>query len=243
MAFFNSLTKGLYPGEVVLLVLGILLFVVLICAFVYQLMHKRSIAALLGFFILPIVMIGYPSIKSIQYKDGVIIVEKATDQLEANPADPKARQALEQQVKQIAPRASTDPNVAIKLAKAQFALGHEQEAEQDLQKALQANADLPEALQLKQKMEVAQNLQRLATQVEQNPSDQLARTELQKNVLQAAQMNWANPIAVTSLARAQTALGDHAHALETINKAVAIDPTAIPAQKLRESLLLKALPH
>ncbi len=53
MAFFTSFSKGLYPGEVVLLILGIVLFVVLVIAFFYQLTHQRSIAALLGFFIPP----------------------------------------------------------------------------------------------------------------------------------------------------------------------------------------------
>jgi len=76
MAFFTSFTRGLYPGEVVLLILGIVLFVVLVIAFFYQLTHQRSLPALLGFFILPVVMIGYPAITSIQYENGVLTVQK-----------------------------------------------------------------------------------------------------------------------------------------------------------------------
>jgi tetratricopeptide (TPR) repeat protein len=243
MAFFSSFTKGLYPGEVVLLILGIVLFVVLVIAFFYQLTHQRSIAALLGFFILPVVMIGYPTITSIQYGNGVVTVEKSTDQLLNNPADAQSRQALEQQVQGISARASGDPKDTVTLAKAQFALGHEEEAAQNLQKALQAKADLPEALLLKQKMEIAQNLQSLAAKVEQEPANQEARNDLQKNITAAGQLKWANPNAVTSLARAQTALGDHTAALKTINQAVAIDPKSAPAQNLRQTILLKATPH
>jgi len=243
MAFFTSFTRGLYPGEVVLLILGIVLFVVLVIAFFYQLTHQRSLAALLGFFILPVVMIGYPTITSIQYENGVLTVKKTTDQLLDHPADPQSRQALEKQVQQIASRASSNPPDAVTVAKAQFALGHEQEAEQNVQKALQAKADLPEALQLKQKIEIARNLQSLATKVEQEPANQEARTDLQKNIAAAAPLKWANPNAVTSLARAQTALGDHAAALKTIDKAVAIDTKSAPAQKLRQTILLKATPH
>ena len=243
MAFLNSLTNGLYPGEVILLVMGIVVFVVLIFAFLYQLMHQRSVTSLLGFFMLPVVMVGYPSIKSIQYKDGVISVEKTTDQLLVNPGDAQSRQALDQQVQQIASRPPSSASDSVTIAKAQFALGHEEAAAQNLQKALQAKADLPAALELKTKMEVAQNLQRLSAQVEQNPADQQSRTELQNNIGKATQLKWANPTAITALARAQTALGDHAHALETINKAVAIDPKAAPAIKLRESILLRATPH
>jgi tetratricopeptide (TPR) repeat protein len=245
MAFFSSFTKGLYPGEVILLILGVVLFVVLVIAFLYQLMHQRSLAALLGFFLLPVVMIGYPTITSLQYGNGVLTVQKTTDQLLNNPADPQSRQALEQQIQQIAPRASSNPADTVTLAKAQFALGHEADAAQNLQKALQAKADLPEALALKTKMEVAQNLQRLAAQVEQEPSNQQARTDLQKNIAAAAQLRWANPSVVTSLAQAQTALGDHAAALKTINTAVAIDPTSAPALKLKETIAMRAAapPH
>jgi len=173
----------------------------------------------------------------------VLTVKKTTDQLLDNPADPQSRQALEKQVQHIASRASSNPPDAVTVAKAQFALGHEQEAEQNVQKALQAKADLPEALQLKQKIEIARNLQSLATKVEQEPANQEARTDLQKNIATAAQLKWANPNAVTLLARAQTALGDHAAALKTIDKAVAIDPESAPAQKLRQTILLKATPH
>ena len=95
MGLLTGFTNGLYPGEVILLVMGVVVFVVLIFAFLYQLLHQRSVTALLGFFMLPVVMVGYPSIKSIQFKGGVISVEKTTDQLLANPADPQSRQALE----------------------------------------------------------------------------------------------------------------------------------------------------
>lgn len=243
MALLNSLTNGLYSGEVVLLFMGIVLFSVLIFAFIYQILNQRSVTALLGFFVLPIVMIGYPSIKSFEYKDGVLSVDKTTDQLLANPSDAQSRQALEQQVQQIASRPPDSATDSLTLAKAQYALGHEETAAQNLEKALQAKADLPEALLLKKKMEVAQNLQRLAAQLEHNPADQQSRMELQSNIGQATQLKWANPLAITALARAQSAVGDHAHALETINKAVAIDPQAAPAQKLRETILLKAPPH
>jgi tetratricopeptide (TPR) repeat protein len=243
MAFFSSFTQGLYPGEVVLLIAGIVFFVVLVFAFLYQLMHQRSYAALLGFFIVPIAMIGYPSIESIQYKDGVLTVQKTTAELLSNPADPQSRQSLEQQTQKISSRASSSPSDIVTLAKAQFALGHEEDATKNLQKALQAKGDLPEGLALKSKMEIAENLQHLATQVEKEPTNLQARAELQKNISAAGQIKWANPNAIISLAQAQTALGEHAAALKTINTAVVIDPKSARAQKLKESIALRATPH
>src|SRR5258707_15277758 len=105
---FHQSYRGSLSGEVVLLILGIVLFVVLVIAFFYQLTHQRSLAALLGFFILPVVMIGYPTITSIQYQNGVLTVQKTTERLLDNPADPQSRQALEEKDQQIASRASSN---------------------------------------------------------------------------------------------------------------------------------------
>jgi tetratricopeptide (TPR) repeat protein len=240
MSFFSTFTQGLYPGEVILLIVGIVLFVVFIFAFLYQLMHQRSFTALLGFFIIPIICVGYPSIQSIQYKDGVVTVQNATTQLLNNPEDPQARQTLEQQSQKIASRAASNPADTVTLAKAQFALGHEEDAAKNLEKALQAKADLPEALALKTKMQVAQNLQSLAAKVEQEPTNQEAKADLQKNVTAAAQYKWANPTAITSLAQAQTALGDHAAAAVTVNKVLAITPQSPTALKLKQTIAARA---
>jgi hypothetical protein len=58
---------GLFWYEIVLLALGVMLFVVLLNALRSALAAGRSYAGLLPFFMLTIVMVGYPSIKSIQY--------------------------------------------------------------------------------------------------------------------------------------------------------------------------------
>ena len=48
MGLLTGFTNGLYPGEVILLVMGVVVFAVLIFAFLYQLLHQRSVTALLG---------------------------------------------------------------------------------------------------------------------------------------------------------------------------------------------------
>jgi hypothetical protein len=53
MTAMRGVTDGLYLGEVVLLVLGAVLFLVLVFAFVYQLLHQRSFKPLLLFFLVP----------------------------------------------------------------------------------------------------------------------------------------------------------------------------------------------
>ena len=99
MKFFN----GLYSYEIVMLVLGVLLFLVALV----KLMKKAS-AGLVVFFLLAIAMIGYPSIQSIQYEKGVITVDKKVHDLEANPGNEALRASLQQDMGKIEGRANND---------------------------------------------------------------------------------------------------------------------------------------
>ena len=71
----SMLVDGLYGYEIVLGALGVLLFVALLPMLLRQIWRDKPYGGLLAFFILPVAMIGFPSIKSIQYKDGVVSLE------------------------------------------------------------------------------------------------------------------------------------------------------------------------
>jgi ribosomal protein S15P/S13E len=201
----RGVTDGLYLGEVVLLVLGVVLFGVLIFAFVYQLRRQRSLKSLIAFFLLSIVMIGYPSIKSIQYKDGAVTLEKLSKELAENPNDEKARKALDEKVKTVAPRvAKSSPEDAVKVAQAQFDLGREEEAAQSL-KGVPASK---EALELQTRIEQVDRLNTLTKKVEANPGDQQSRAELKRTLAAADQVKWANPNARAAVSKAHSLVTD-----------------------------------
>src|SRR5215469_5677296 len=145
---------GLYLGEVVLLVGGAILLIVLVIALLYQLMHKRSPAVLLAFFAISIAMIAYPSIKEIQFKDGVVTLTTITEQVAANPTDQNLRQQLQQQVEKVSERPISTAPSAVAVAQAQFELGNEDAAKSNVQKALQATPSDPAAQGLQNKLNV-----------------------------------------------------------------------------------------
>ena len=236
---------GLYLGEVVLLVLGAILFVVLLIALLYQLMHKRSFAPLLAFFAVSIAMIGYPSLKEIQFKDGVVTLTTITQQVQDNPTDNNLRQQLQQQVAQVSQRPVSSAQSAVAVATAQFELGNEDAAKSNVQKALEAKAGDPAAQALQNKLTVVDNLKQLAAQVEANPNDAAAKAKLASTVEQAAQFKTANPKAIIQVARAQAALGDHTKALETTQKVLKIEPNSPAAIQLQNAIRARiaAGPH
>lgn len=224
---------GLYLGEVILLVLGAVLFIVLLIALLYQLTHKGSIAPLLAFFAVSIAMIGYPSIKEIQFKDGVVTITKMTEQVEQNPTDPALRQKLQKQVEKVSQRPVSSSESAVAVATAQFELGNEEAAKSNLQKALQANPGQPAAQELQKKLTVFDNLKQIASQVEANPNDNAAKTKLASTLAQASQLKTASPAALIQVARAQAALGEHAKALENTQKVLSIEPNSPAAIQLQ----------
>lgn len=220
---------GLYLFEWVLLVLGVILFVVLVIAFFYQLVHKRSIGILLVFFMLPIAMIGYPSLQSIQISDNKVSLEKKTDAVLSNPADPTARKELQQQVEKISSRSFSDPATLTVLSRAEFALGNDQVAKTNLGKALQKDPQLPAARQLQIKIDSVDRLAPLTAQVKSNPADEKAKAELTQTLNTVAQQPVANPAALLKVADAQSALGDHAKAEKNIEIVKKINPKLVMA--------------
>jgi hypothetical protein len=189
MKFFD----GLYPYEIVLLVLGVLLFLVLILAFVVLLTRKQPYGKLLIFFAIPIIMIGFPGVKSFEVSAGVVKIEKDTRALEENPTDKNLRVSLEKTVANLSARPIADPHASTTIARAQLAPGNGTAAEARLEKALKEASQLPSAIDLKRRIELDRKLPALTSQVEQNPDNAAAKTELTRTVREVDKFQIANP--------------------------------------------------
>jgi len=226
MNFFG----GLYSYEVVMLILGVILFVVSIILLI------RGRKGLAGYFVLAIAMVGYPSIRSIEYKDGAITIEKNTHELQQDPTNPQTRQALRQELAKIESRPVPDARTATIIARAQFALGNETAAAANLQKALYSDPRSSEALALKQKIDAIQQLDRLTAEVKSNPQNATAKEDLAKHLAQATREPIANPDALAKVAQAQAAMGNHQEAVSNAEKAIKINPNSPAAIELRRSL-------
>ena len=87
---------GLHSYEIVLMVLGITMFILLSAMFVIYVSQRRKPTALLPFFALPVIMIGFPAFQKISFGKDVVTVEKLVDAVEKNPNDSNARAQLEE---------------------------------------------------------------------------------------------------------------------------------------------------
>ena len=206
MSWFAKLTDGLYPFEVVLLVLGIVLFIVLLIAFLRCVFRDKPYTGLLVFFVLPIAMIAYPSIQSIQVGEGTVTIATKTAQLAQNPNDQQLRVSLQADVAKLNARPIRDAQTTSTLAEAQFALGNETAAQTNLQKALNANPKLAAATQLQKKIQLTQKLSTLTEQAKSQPADTATKAELQSTVTELQRVGVANPTAVRNMAAARVVL-------------------------------------
>jgi len=218
---------GLNLFEWVLLVLGVILFFVAVIGFFVQLKNKNNLTPILGFFIVSIIMIGYPSIQSFQLAGAEVTMQQATNDLHNDPGNSSARQTLQAAVKKLGNRSFSDPAVLTSLSSAQFALGNEQAAKDNLNKALQKDPTLASAQQLKAKIATLDKIEPLLAKVQSNPADAQAKADLAQTTNEAAQLKIANPGALQKLALAQKAVGDASGSakttamLENINRKVA----------------------
>jgi tetratricopeptide (TPR) repeat protein len=232
MSFFD----GLYQYEIIMLVLGTLLFLVSLGLLIAFAVAGKSIRNLIILFILSIVMIGFPAYSKIKIsKDGVEL-EKDTDSLLQNPTDKTTRENVASAVAGLSSRPFADPAKLTQLAKAQIALGDNATADQNVQKALQVAPQDAATLQLKKRLLLDRELEQLTSMVEKDPNDQAAKGQLGQEVAEASKMPIASPVTTVNLARAHAALGNQAQAMESVKKALQINPTLQDAIALQNRL-------
>jgi tetratricopeptide (TPR) repeat protein len=231
---------GLYAYEIVLLILGTVLFVAILIAFLRQVFTKQAYGGLLAFFVLPIIMIGFPAFQSFKIAGIEADLAARTQAVQQNPTNEQARAALQQDAEQLGSRPLADAQVNANLAAAQYALGNEDAAKLNLQKALQANPALPAAQDVKRKIELSDKLATLVPQVEAAPANEAAKQELSQTVAQLSTVRVANPNTLAHLAQAYATLGKQQEAQQHLDLAAKINPSA-PAVKAAQ-IKVKALP-
>lgn len=148
-----NILQNLCPHESILMMLGIVMFAALIFAFVWNVVKEKKIAVLLPFFLLPIIMVGYPSIGTIQYEEGKLNLQSALDKLMDGNIEEggyeeftNAYLAISQSCK-----ANHDPEAQNTMAEAQLATGNFEEAREIAERTLQMQPQNTMALEIRQK--------------------------------------------------------------------------------------------
>ena len=118
--------------EQVLLILGVVLFLVLIGRFIYLLIKNRLRPWYGALLLIPVVMIGFPSIKTMDFMNGLIKFENKTAQLEQDPNNHEVKEQIEESIEKWENKPVRSTRQQNALIEAYIALGNLDQAGQDI---------------------------------------------------------------------------------------------------------------
>jgi tetratricopeptide (TPR) repeat protein len=246
----DKLTQNLLLHEIILMFLGVLLFIALLVILIVLVLRNRQIKVLLGFFILPIIMIAFPAIQSIKVTDAIDIVLKESQKVKDDPGNAEKSQKLAEAIKDIDPqRVASDPKALGVLSKAYSALGEYDTAEIIIDKAIDIDKTDADANSTKEnitkkkktKLEFDTKIDSLSKQVAAlevggkhsgDKAKKVART-----LTEIKPPTYVDDKSLLVVAQALHAVGDKQGAIATIDKVVESKPDSKEAIELKNHII------
>jgi len=197
----TNLFDGLFLYEIILMLLGSVLFLVVIFLIVKQKDINKNHLMGISF---SIIMIAFPSIKSFSFQDGIINIEKKLEELKENPEDAMTKKTLEQEVGSIGDRPVNSAKRLTTLSEANLELGKTQKAETLAKEALDK---APENLQAAEVVNVIE-VEKMIKKVKSNPANKKAKESLQKDINALKKIRTKSGRRTSHIAAGYEALGD-----------------------------------
>jgi hypothetical protein len=233
-----QIPDGLHLYEFVLLLMGVLLFVTLLVLLVVFAVQRRALKGLIPFFLFPIAMVGFPGYQKISYENGIVTIEKLTQELTENPADSTARAELEQTLAEIDDKTVSTPSTLLKISKAQAAIGDTVKALRTIENAMMEQPSSVEGKRLERLFGSPRvRIEKSAVDVSDSPRDSSKRTELRKELSELQRTSDLSAGTLVAVAKAHAVLGDTAKALMFADSAMKKDTRLPGAAEFRSRLL------
>lgn len=191
MSFFEKLTDGLRLYEVILLLLGAVMFLALVAMMIVYASQRRTLKPLFMFFAIPVLMLVWPSVQKIKIDGQGAEIEKQVAAVEKNPTDENKKE-LEETVAALEDRNVKDPEVVKKIIKAHYLLGDSKAAKDAIQTLPASETADPEVKNIRTSIIVTDKLQEQLQVVNQNPADSNKIKELNQLKIEASQLEVKN---------------------------------------------------
>jgi tetratricopeptide (TPR) repeat protein len=224
--------SNLCPHESILLVLGVVLFSVLIFLIIWKTVKEQKIGILFPFFLLPVVMIAYPTIGSVQYNEGKFQFNTLLAQyLEGTMTDEGVDEFREKyQMLSESCKSNHDSGMLTTFAQAQLATGNYEEAALMAERTLNLRPDnrlardiQQRSIQLRQQEqqfgEKTSQLQSIITSFEEGRmSAERANHALKESLSEIELPQNMEPGPALTVAKALSYAGHRENALELVNR-------------------------
>jgi tetratricopeptide (TPR) repeat protein len=253
-----KLLEGIQLHELILIILGFILGLALIFIFLFTALRSKPNLKLLYGFIAPLVMIGYPSIQSVQFSKDVIKIDKLVEKVNADPTDTTAQNALKTNLEALpASRCKTSSDAMTVIANAQAALGSFDAAKVNIDKAKAINSKNPNVTSSEKDIQERWSKHRefenrvkliddYIKQLEEKPKNQLLMDSLSKHTEELIKESQKNPIhldnrQIVTVARANAIIGEKERAVEITSEVLRNNPKDKDAAKLNEAIKNKEI--
>jgi len=197
----TNLFDGLFLYEVILMLLGSVLFLVVIFLIVKQKDINKNHLMGIG---LSILMIAFPGIKSFSIQDGIINIEKNLEELKENPDDSATKKTLEQEVGTIGDRPVKSSRNLTTLSEANLELGKTQKAETLAKEALDKAPGNVQAAEVVNVIEVDKSIE----EIKSNPNNKEAKEKLHRKIDKLKKIRTESGRRTSHIAAGYDALGD-----------------------------------
>ncbi|MFK8010145.1 MAG: hypothetical protein AB8H03_27575 [Saprospiraceae bacterium] len=197
----GNLFDGLFLYEIILMLLGSVLFGVVIFLMVKNKELNKEHLMGIG---LAIVMIAFPSIKSFSISDGIINIERDLEELKENPNDKDLEKSLEQDLGTIGDRPISNAERLTTLSEANLELGKKEKASTLAKEALVKAPKNLQAAEVVNVIEVDKKIESLKS----NPNDRKAKDELKAEIKKLKKIPTNSGRRTSHIAQGYEALGD-----------------------------------
>jgi hypothetical protein len=186
MSLFEKLTDGLRLYEVILLMMGVIMFLALVVILIVYASQRRTLKPLLIFFLIPLLMLVWPSIAKIKIDGEGADIQTKLAAVEKNPT-PQNKKELQDAVDKIEDRNVKDPAVLRKIAMAHYLLGDTTAAKTTIHK-LPGDVTTKDTTITKiiRSIDLNSKLQKQINDVNNNPTDSNKVKELNATRIEAA---------------------------------------------------------
>jgi tetratricopeptide (TPR) repeat protein len=253
-----KLLEGIQLHELILIILGFILGLALIFIFLYTALRSKPNLKLLYGFVAPLVMIGYPSIQSVQFSKDVIKIDKLVENVNKNPTDTMAQNALRTHLETLpASRCKTSSDAMTVIANAQAALGSYDAAKENIEKAKIINPNNPNVTSSEKEInerwskhrEIENRVKIIGDYIkllEEKPNNSSIMDSLSKHTEDLIKQSQENPIhldnrQIVTVAKANAIIGDKESAVEITTEVLRNSPKDKDAVKLNEAIKNKEI--
>ena len=227
----GKLLDGLFLYELLLMILGSILFLAIITLILKQKEITKNHLLALG---IAIVAVGFPGIKSFSITDGILKIEKSIEELEDNPESQEVKEALEKGVVAVEERPIKNAERLVTLSEANLKLGHTEKAVTQAKTALESKPNLETATEVIEVVEVEKQIEN----VRSNPSDKKAKAKLKNEVKKLEKLKTPSGRRTAHIAEVYEVLGDHVKARAYIDSTKMYQPRNLKIQKIERRMPL-----